>query len=249
MKKGFFGMALAAAAAAWISGAFPAFAADAKSAPNLGAFLLKDGKVFKNKTALECEVHEIEGKGAFRFWSAFGPETSEAVAENETGVCLFSAKGACVRFVALDSENEAQDVLPSADGKAFVLVTGSGMRADVFFNVYGEGAEKLAELSGVLGQIVWLDAGRFAFARIDDTREVDAAAGNWLKTSLVLYDTAAKKETVLKKATDKLNYAEPALTPGENSITVTEEAVKSAKEWKNDDKVKRKEIKVPIPAK
>jgi hypothetical protein len=219
---------------------------------DISVFSLKGGKVYKNKTALDCEVREITGEteGPIRFWSVFGPDTSDAVTENETGVWFFSGEGVCLTFVPLESEYEAQDVAMSPDGGAFVLVTGSGIRPDIFFNVYGEGTEKTAELSGVRGQLVWLDPVRFAFTRIDDARDIEGgiAAGNWLKTSLVMYDTAAKEETILKEATDKLNYSYPSLSDGGNSLTVTEESVKSEKDWEDDDKVTRREIRVEIPA-
>jgi hypothetical protein len=221
-------------------------------APDISLFTIRNKSVYRDGVKLEdATVNEVpaETEGSIRFWSAFGADR-DGVKESETGVGFFSREGDCLTFVPLESEFEAQDVVMSPGGGAFVLVTGSGFRPDMFFNVYGEGTEKMAEFSGMRGQLVWLDPVRFVFIRIDGTRDLSGgiAAGHWLKTSLVMYDTAAKEETVLKEATDKLNYSFLLLSGDGSALSVTQESVKSEKDWEDDDKVNSRDIEVEISA-
>jgi hypothetical protein len=239
--------ALIAAFAALAFLSAPAFAA--KGAPDIGKFSLKNGKVYKNNKKINGEVHKTDAKaaGAAAFWSVFGPEASA-----RTGVWFFSKKGACVKFVPLKSKMDAQDVIVSPGGGAFALEGGSGMRPDVFFHVYSwKSAKKKAELRGVRGELGWLDDNRLGFTRIETDgvrvgRFYGLAYG--LKLSAALYDLAAGKESVLKKATETQNFSFAGVSDDGKSIKIGEEYVDSEGDWIDEDKRKAREIKVPISA-
>ena len=53
------------------------------SAADMSAFELRDGRVYKGGEELKCDVNEIpsEIEGPIRYWSAFGPDTSDRVTE------------------------------------------------------------------------------------------------------------------------------------------------------------------------
>ena len=216
-------------------------------------FSLKDGRVYRGETALDCVVHEVPDSidGPIRYWSAFGHDTSDEVKENETGVWFFTGDGSFLTFITLDSEYEYQGLLLSPNGDRLVLVRG-GMRADVFFDVYGEGMEKQAELSGFRGEIAWVDSARFVFTRIDDIREDMLAITRYaFKCSVIMYDAAEKKEIVLKEASDTQGFAFIATSEDGESVVISETSVESPKDWQdweNEEKIKEKEISVPIPA-
>jgi hypothetical protein len=225
----------------------------AREAPDIGAFALKDGRVYKEGAELDCEVNEIPSgvEGPIRFWSALGTDTSEAVRENETGVWFFTDLGGALTFVPLESEYECQDVIFSPGGGSFVLVKGSGVRPDMFFEVYGEGTEKTAEFGGIRGEIEWIGPDRFVFTSIgEDTRDggrfFNLSYGLYLSVSM--YDTAAKELTVLKEAAATLNFTLGGVTDGGKAVTVIEQSVKSEEDWADEDKIETREIRVEIPA-
>ena len=231
--------------------------ADAAEPADISAFALKDGSVYKGGAELDCEVNEVPSdiEGAIRYWCAFGPDANDSVTEDETGVWFFTSSGASLTFVPLESEYECQDVVFSPDGGKFVLVTGGGMRPDVSFEVYGEGTEKLEEFDGIRGALAWIDPVRFVFTRLDDTRDIgDDYAGGFLsqmgalRVSVVMYDAAVGEAVVLKEATDTQNFWLGEVIEDGAAVTVSEDFVKSAKDWKDEDKIGTREIRVEIPA-
>lgn len=217
--------------------------------PAPGAFSVRDGRVFRDGTALECEVHTVPAgiDNGIAFWSVVGSETSDAVKEEETGVLFFGPAGAATGFIPLESESEYQDLIWSPDGGRCVLATG-GARPDVFFTPYGEGMEKGEELSGLNGSIAWADPHRFVYTRIDDVREGAFSPGRsyGFKFSAVLYDATTASETVLKKASDTRNYIFLSLSG--DRVTIMENSVKSVKDWSKEKKIVERELSVPIPA-
>jgi hypothetical protein len=242
--------------------ALPPYAESGESGgPDVGAFSLKNGRVFKNDKELDCEVYKMseamsEGfDNGIAYWAAFGPDASDAVTEKETGVWFFGSEGDFMTFIPLESEHEYQDIQWSPTGDRLILVRGSGMRSDVFFELYAEGLEKRAEFPGMRGQIQWLGDGmRFAFTRIDDTRDTgDGVFSAYaLKLSAVLYDSAAGETIVLKEATDKQNFRFGGISDDGEKIVITEESVKSPKDWGRkgleEGKITEREITVPVPA-
>jgi hypothetical protein len=236
-----------------------AFAAE--SGPNFGAVELKGESVYYKGEKLDCEVYEVPEGAELPFdrYVVIGPGILDSIAESDTGIWCFGEEND--QFIPLDSDAEFQDIVWGKGGR-FVLVRGSGIRADMFFDVYalsGEGAEntepflkKKAEFSGVRGEIAWTSDGmRCAFTRIDDTREEAGELANapyWLRLSAVLYDPAVDETTVLKESTDKQNFRFVSISGDDEKIVLSEEYVKTPKDWADEDKVKTREITVPVPA-
>jgi hypothetical protein len=231
-------------------------AVSSAAAFDISVFSLKDGRVYKGDKEIELprEVEEApaEAGGPIRFLAALGSDIDDAVAEEETGVYFFTADGVCLTFVPLESAYEYQGIFFSPDGagEKFVLQTGSGMRPDMFFAVYGEGTEKIAELAGMRGGCAWIDPVRFVFTRIDDTRETEDGVyiPFALRLSVVMFDTAMKEEFVLKEATATQNFWLGEVIEDGSAVTVLEDSVKSEKDWGDEDKIERREIRVEIPA-
>ena len=227
-------------------------AVSSASAADISAFELKDGRVFKDGAALYSEVYEFpevnevpsEIGGPVRFWCAFDPETGE----DESGVWFFGSDGTCLKFLP---GSGYQEVIFSPDGagEKFVLSSGSNYRPEMSYEVYGEGTEKIFEFDGVRGQLAWIDPVRFVATRIDDGREERGEVYNLqsLRFSVMMYDTARRETIVLKEATDTQNFWFPELIEDGSAVAVTEDSVKSAKDWDDEDKIERREIRVEIP--
>jgi hypothetical protein len=138
----------------------------------------------------------------------------------------------------------------SPDGRRFVLAMGSGMRRDVIFEVYGEGSEKIAEFPGIRGDLQWIDPVRFVFTRIDGIREGGSFHGlaYGLRLSVAMYDTIAREEIVLKKATDRSNFTLMAANADGDVVSVFEESVAFEEDWSDEGASETKIIDVEIPA-
>ncbi len=217
------------------------------------AYSLRDGRVFLDEKALDCEVHEVPAglDNGITHWAVIGKGFSEDVTQEETGVWFFGPEGMIVTFIPLESENEYQDLLWSPAGDRLVLARGSGIRPDLFFDVFGEGMEKIAEFSGLRGEAAWLEDGmRFVFTRIDDIREGGCFPGlsYGLKVSAVLYDSALEETIPLKEAGETRNYTFLSVSPDGMEIRISETAVLSPDGWSDMEKWKEREVTVPVPA-
>jgi hypothetical protein len=267
MKKSFKAFLILFVAALLIAAVFApvAFAASSDTGddlPDLGAFSVRDGRVFKNDTEIDCQVYEMpEGiTSVVERWAVFGADTSDAVTENETGVWFIG--GMYDYFIHLDSEHEYQDLLWCPSGGTFILVLGNESGAEVTYQYWGiefgdeesTSMTKKAEFTGVRGEIGWLpDEGlRFVYTRIDGARDAEDGAYDpyALKLSAVVYDPSVKEEVVLKEATDKQNFRFSGFS--DEGIVIIEETVESEKDWGqegfDEGKIKEREITVEIPA-
>jgi len=218
-------------------------------AGDIGAFALKDGVVTRNGVALDSYVHEVppEVEGPVRYWSSFDSYTDDAVPESERGVYFFAHDGVCLTHVPVESG--VQDVIFSPSGRRFVLVTGSGMRPDIFFEVY-DGTEKIAELTGIRGTLMWIDPVRFVLTRIDDGyREGRFLNLSYrLRLSAVMYDTALREAIVLKGSTDTQDFWAGGVTEDGLSLNIAEDYVNSEEDWADEEKIETRTIQVEIPA-
>ena len=219
------------------------------SAADISAFKLKGGRIYKGGEELKCDVNEVPSEigGPIRYWSAFGPDASDSVTEAEAGVWFFASDGRSLTFVPIEY---CQEVIFSPDGGRFVLSSGGDYRPEMSYEVYGEATEKILEFDGVRGQLAWFDPVRFVATRIDDAREEGSEAYNLrtsLRLSVVMYDAAMRETTVLKEATNTQNFWFPEVTPDGSAVAITEDSVKSAKDWDDEDKIERREIRIEIP--
>lgn len=216
-------------------------------APVGSEFRVKDGSVWKrNSKIVDAVVNEVPSdiKGAARYWSAFGEDSSDLVDEAETGVWFFTADGLRMAFLPLESANECQGVIFSPSGESFLLESGSGIRPDITYFLYElPSMRKMAELDGIRGSAVWLGTSRFVLTRIDGTREIQE--GYVLRVSIALYDVASSKVTVLKGATDTKNFWLNEVSSG--VLKLRESSVKSPQDWGDDEKTIEREITIEIP--
>ena len=241
---------------------FAGFATPVAEAGDLSAWGMIEGMgIAKNDDQVDGSAYEVppEVEGPIRYWAAVGheamvgyPGNEKPVSEEDVGIFFFGSNLAAIAFLPHENAGACQDVIFSPDGagEKFVLVTGSGIRADMTFEVYSEGVEMLAEFDGVRGQLAWIDPVRFVFTRIDDIREAGAVfnLSYSLRFSVVMYDTAARETTVLKEATDTQNFWFPEVIENGSALTVTEDSVKSEQDWDDEEKIERREIRVEIPA-
>lgn len=216
------------------------------------SFTIEDGELLLDGEPIECEVYDVPDwlDNGIANWVVIGPDTSELVAEEETGVWFFNEDGYFMSFIPLDSDAEHPQIIWSPVGDRLALMRG-GMRPDLFLEVYAEGMEKVAEFACLSGSAEWLEDGmRLVFTRIDDVREEARFPGRsyGFRFSVVLYDSALGMETVLKEATDKANYVLSGVSSDGEKVLITETSVKSPKDWKDETKIKEREIKVPVPA-
>lgn len=216
-------------------------------------FFMENGQVYKNETLLDCEVYEVPSglDNDIKFWTVIGTGTSDVVTGEETGVWFFGEHGEYVTNIFLKNEKEYQDLLWSPAGDRLVLVRGIEGEQDLVFELYAEYMEKKAEFRGLRASLAWLEDGmRFVFTRIDDIREgvppSDLPYG--LKLSAVLYDSAIEETIPLKESTDTKNFSFDSVSEDGEHIALTETSVQSSKDWGEEEKIKEREIKVPMPA-
>lgn len=225
----------------------------AGAGPDVHAFSLKDGKLFKGEAPVESEVNAVpEGSGGpVRFWSAVDAEGSDILEESETGVWFFAEDGSFMNFLPLDSAGECQDIIFSPDESFFLMMAGSEARPDVTFILYGtETMEEIIEIPGARGSIEWIDPYRFAMTRTDGSRDVGSEVFSMaaLRLSVVVYDAAVDEMTVVKEGTATKSFWYERLAEDGASLVIREDSVKSEKDWEKEGKIKTREIKAEIPA-
>jgi hypothetical protein len=262
--KIFWSVMMAAVMAALIGlGGQEALADVEEEGPNFGAYALRNGKIFKGGEELKCEVNEVPEniQNGISAWAVIGESSSGSVTAADTGVWFFGEE--VDLFLALDSEYEFQGLDWSPKGDRFVLSLGSGVRPDLFFQLYtifNQSLEftepyelsKIAEITGVRGSLQWLGDGmRFVLTRIDDnpgqTGEL-AAVPHWTRLSAILFDSAAGETIVLKQSTNTQNFEISSVSEDDDNISITEHYVKSPLDWADESKIQERIETVPIPA-
>ena len=150
----------------------------------------------------------------------------------------------------MESESECQGIVFSPNEERLLLARGSAMRPDLTWDLYETGAMGFKEeISGWRENVEWIEPVRFVMTRIDDIRQGDnfSQPAYGFRVSVVMYDAAASELTVLKEATDTKNYWFTSVAD-DGVLLVTEESVKSEKDWGDEDKTEEREIKVEVPA-
>lgn len=221
---------------------------------DVSAFSLKDGKVYKGDSPLECEVVAIDEtiEGPLRYWAFLkadaSGESDGSVRENEAGVWFFAESGAALTFLPMENRMDCQALIFSPGGERFLVMGGSGMRPDVGYVLYElPEMEKKAEFGGLREEVAWVDPLRFVMTRIDGIREGESFENLsfGLRLSVVLYDSALGETFVLKGATDTENYSLSEVTDDGNAVVIETSATT---EGDGEDGSEGREIKVAIPA-
>jgi hypothetical protein len=235
--------------------------ASAAFADGLSAFSVKDGGVYKGDVKIECELNTIApgvADGAVRYWAAIiqGEEPGPVDFFEESGVWFFDAKGAAIAFDPYSFDGRVcKGVVFSPGGKYFLLVKSlvyTGRFDTVGLYLYEtESMKPLSEeIASFQDSFAWVDGGRFVMTRLDGTHDPEESDYETygILASAVMFDAAAGKETVLKRATATKNYRIARIDDG-GSLTLAEDSVKSVQDWEDEEKIQTKEIRVKVPEK
>jgi hypothetical protein len=219
------------------------FAAEPSCA--LNRYSVRDGVLFRGVTPMkDTEIHEAGTQNAL-FWAVLSKESA-----GDAGVFFFAEDGICVNFLLLESVYECQGIIFSPDGERFVLERGSGVRPDLLFELYKfRGMKKEAEFAGIREQIGWIGNGRLVFTGIDEGIRDGGSfhgLGYGLRLSVVMYDAAARRTVILKEATDTENFSLLSVADDGSEAAVLEESVMSEKDWSEEGKIKRREVRIKL---
>jgi hypothetical protein len=223
------------------------------------SYVVKGGAIFqveangsenKLENAKAVEVEEKTEENAIRFWSVLGKDISDLIEKEETGIYFFDKKGRNIAILPLESAYECQGLVFSPTGNRLAVMKGSGVRQDIEIVLYDAPEMKELESFGsIKDQFAWLDARRCVFTSIgEEIRDGSFAnLGYGLRLSVVLYDAAARKATILREATDTQNFMLSAVCFETFEVEIIENSVKSDEDWRDEAKIKKKKISVPIP--
>lgn len=208
-------------------------------------YALRDGRVYADGARLDWEVRASPG-GRLRHWTVWSRPGED---EGENVVVFFNNEGRSAGELVF--EGQFRDLIWNPDGSRLALAYGSGVRPDIFYTVYGADLKpESEELSGLADNFQWLDPARLVYVRTDGIRENGAfpGLGYGLELSVVLYDCAARRETPLRTATDTANFYLASVAPDGRMATLVEESVAAPADWGVEDKIKTRELEVPVPA-
>ncbi len=201
--------------------------------------LLEDEVVFRAETDA--------GKWA---WVLVDPELSEGVKGSESGVYFFRGEeDAPASFLPMKNAGECMMEF-SPSGEKLLICCGDEARQDLGYYVLddaGKGWVRKASFVSA-GHAFWVDQHRFVFTAIDTEKGPRTKAGDDWWCSPSLYDTLEKELTVIIKATSTKNYFIGGCDDEGGSLDINESSVKNPKDWGNENKIKYKELTVPIPA-
>ena len=230
------------------------FAADSFAAAE--KYVLEEGEVFRVKS--DGKRQKIEdvgiteaglngGAGGSIYWFSVDPNENEAMEGSESGIYFFDANGKPLFYMPYEDAGMVGSVLFSNDGKQIVLDVGTWVvREFILFDF--KNTKVKTSFTG-MGELVWLDDYRFAFAMVEPDAEPRQSATDfdgW--TSIMVYDTAIKELTPIIKATETANYTIIGVVREKEELIVTETSVKTKQEWADYEKYQEKEISVPFPA-
>lgn len=213
-------------------------------------YSMKEGHVFRGNQQLDSEVHKTEPglDNGIQYWSVVDNDAADGGMPEGAAVLFFAGSGNVLGAIPLDSANAFQELIWSPDGGRVLVMTGSGLRPDVFFTLYGEGLSKQFEFSGLRENVVWLDDTRFAATTLDGIREESTPAPGLsysFKTSVILYDAADNTVHSLKSATDTMSFA--FVSAVGRQATLVESSVKNLEDWNDEKKIRQQEFVVSIP--
>jgi hypothetical protein len=209
-----------------------------------------DGSENMIENAKAIEVEEKTEENAICFWSVLGEDISDLIGKEETGIYFFDRKGRNIATLPLENAYECQGLVFSPTGNRLAVMKGSGVRPDIGIVLYeAPGMKEVESFGSIRGQFAWLDARRCVFTSIgEEIRDGSFSnLGYGLRLSVVLYDAAARKATILREATDTQNFMLSAVCFETHEIRITEISVKSGSDWRDAEKTRTMEISVTIP--
>ncbi|MCR5346752.1 MAG: hypothetical protein K6E38_03165 [Fretibacterium sp.] len=222
---------------------------------DVGDYVLKDGKVYRvdggKEKLLEDEEPQRAGTEAGLFsWILVDSELSEEMKGSKPGIYFFLGDDE-KPFGFLPFKNAAACMLEfSLSGEKLLVSCGEEVKQDLslyFIDLEKKSFEKKASFNSA-GHCFWVDPHRFIFTSIDVEKGPRTKGGDDWQCSPALYDTEFEELTILKKATDTVDYIIIGCDHDEGTLDINESSVKDMKDWSDSDKIEYKEMTIPIPA-
>ncbi len=214
-------------------------------------FVVEDGEWIRRKGSEKLETPVPNGAQeteiGWIYWLFVNPDVDESLKGETRGVHFYSDSTKKFSFLPLEKGREINGIHFSPDGKRLIIESPG---EDITLTLYTFADLELHfEAKKVEMVPMWVDPARFIYSRYEPgtSRGVpDDYADEWI--SLVIYDVLSEKEAVLKAATKTSNFSLLYLNE-KGDIVADESWVKSAEDWADpENKVKSREIVVPIPA-
>ena len=217
-------------------------------------YVLRGEKVYRVDGGMERLLEDVEPLGVSTeaglwAWIKIDPET-EGMEGSESGVQFFQGEDAKPSGFLPVEDMEVCAVHFSSLGDKLLIFTGTGTKQDVDFYLVdaANGSFVKKKSFASMGPAAWVDAHRFFFSAIDESRGfVGGHEGIWW-ASPSLYDTAEDEVIVIRKATATRNSAIIDCDPEAGTLTIMEMSVEDEKDWPDEDKVEFQELTLPIPA-
>ena len=217
-------------------------------------YVLRDGKVYRVDGGKERLLENVEPQGisteaGLWAWIMIDPET-DGMEGSESGVQFFLGEDASPAGFLPVEDVEICAVHFSSLGDKLLIVAGAGSKQDVGFYLVdaANGGFVKKKSFASMGPAAWVDAHRFFFSAIDESKGfVGGHEGIWW-ASPSLYDTAEDEAIVIRKATATRNSAIIDYDPEAGTLTIMEMSVEDEKDWPDEDKVEFQELTLSIPA-
>ena len=217
-------------------------------------YALRGGKAYrvdggKERLLANVEPHGVRTEAGLWAWIMIDPET-DGMEGSESGVQFFLGEDAKPAGFLPVEDVEVCTVRFSSLGDKLLTIVGTVSRQDVGLYLVdaanGGFVKKMSFAS--MGPVAWVDAHRFFFSAIDESKGfVGGHEGIWW-ASPSLYDTAEDEAIVIRKATATRNSAIIDYDPEAGTLTIMEMSVEDEKDWPDEDKVEFQELTLSIPA-
>ena len=221
----------------------------------VGDYIIRDDRVYRIAGGRQTLVEDASFDSAktdagLWSWLLVDPDLSDGMKGAETGVYFFRGKEyAPVFFLPMEHAGACMMEF-SPSGEKLLICHGEEVRQDLGYYVLEEAAQGFVKKGSFVsaGHAFWVDPHRFVFTAIDTKKGPRTKAGDDWWCSPSLYDTLEKELTVIIKATLTKNYFIGGYDDEGGTLDINESSVKNPKDWGNENKIKYKELTVPIPA-
>ncbi len=220
-----------------------------------GDYLIKGDQVYRAESGAQKLIADMEPQGRFNTdagiwsWLLVDPELSDGMKGSESGVYFFRGEDdAPAGFLPV--KNAAACMLEfSPSGEKLLICRGDEAKQDLGYYVLDESGRFVEKASFVsAGHAFWIDPHRFLFTVIDAKKGLRSKTGDDWWCSAALYDTVESELIVIKKATPLKNYIISGCDHEGGTMDITEGSVKIPRDWSKPDRIKYRELNVPIPA-
>ena len=221
----------------------------------VGDYIIRDDRVYRIAGGRQTLVEDASFDSAktdagLWSWLLVDPDLSDGMKGAETGVYFFRGKEyAPVFFLPMEHAGACMMEF-SPSGEKLLICHGEEVRQDLGYYVLEEAAQGFVKKGSFVsaGHAFWVDPHRFVFTAIDTKKGPRTKAGDDWWCSPSLYDTLEKELTVIIKATLTKNYFIGGYDDEGGTLDINKSSVKNPKDWGNENKIKYKELTVPIPA-